>query len=119
LLLAAHQASAAFPHERRPRPEQTLQGSPSGRPVLGLRNSVHALVDRFDAFQPGAEGHRLMGCIFERVRRRSGRQAHDQNCQQVTKFVSTCHGMSPLHLGLRSFAHFLFQPQGWHAACDA
>jgi hypothetical protein len=118
LFLATHQALTVT-HERRARLEQPLQGCPSGRPVLRLRSGAHALVDRFDAIHAGAQSHRLMGGIFEWMSRRGGHQAHDQNCQQVTKFVSTCHGMSPFRLGPRSFAHFLFHPQGWHAACDA
>jgi hypothetical protein len=85
-----------------------------------LRRGAHALVDRFDAFHAGAQSHRLVGRIFEWMSRRGARQAPDQNSQSdVTKFVSHCHGMSPFRFGLRSFAHFLLHPQGWHAACDA
>jgi hypothetical protein len=60
-----------------------------------------------------------VGRIFERMSRGDTRKAADQNSQSdVTKFVSHCHGMSPFRFGLRSFAHFLFHQQGWHAACD-
>jgi hypothetical protein len=60
--------------------------------VLGLRSGVHALVDRFNAVHASAEGHRLVGRIFEWMSRRSARQAPDQNSQSdVTKFVSHCH----------------------------